>query len=88
MGGIFLESSRALKMPKKGKILSLSGATWFLTLCGLCWDQGGCPTPVPALLHRHMGSASFGVGQIQDTVSQGDGENGEWEFVPDRKSVV
>lgn len=55
MDGIFLESSKALKMPKKGKILSLSGATWFLSLCGVCWDQGGCPTPLPALLHRQKG---------------------------------
>lgn len=76
MDGI-LESSKALKMPKKGKILSLPGATWFLSPCGVCWDQGGCPTPLPALLLRQKGSAR--EGQILGGVSQGEGE---WEFVP------
>lgn len=77
MDGIFLESSKALKMPKKGKILSLPSATWFLSPCGVCWDQGGCPTPLPALLHRQKGSAR--EGQILGGISQGEGE---WEFVP------
>lgn len=69
-------------MPKEEKILPLSSATWFLSVCGVCWGLGQLSRSPPprALPSASMGSRGALVGGwIQRDVSQG---NREWECVP------
>lgn len=69
-------------MPKEEKILPLSSATWFLSVCGVCWGLGQLsrspPTPC-SFISFHGQRRSAGGGWIQRDVSQG---NREWECVP------
>lgn len=48
-------------MPKEEKILPLSSATWFLSVCGVCWGLGQLSHSPPP---RALPSASMGSGGV------------------------